>query len=122
MVATVCAFASVGVAMGWGCIAAHRSRVDTAMTCYSTASTPAHTAARSVREFAELYRQLYGSGAHEAALDYALVMRSMGDRGEHDFWLQVADALLPSAPPMTRAAEPGARAASQATSSLSFIQ
>ena len=60
-----------------------------------------HTAARSVNDFAEIYSRLYGGKAYEAALDYALVARSMGDRSEHDFWLQVADALR-TEPPLNR--------------------
>ncbi len=44
--------------------------------------------------FARIYNELYGDGAHQEAVRYALVARSMGDNDEHVFWLQVADLLL----------------------------
>ncbi len=44
--------------------------------------------------FARIYNELYGDGAHQEAVRYALVARSLGDKGEHEFWLQVADLLL----------------------------
>lgn len=53
----------------------------------------APAAERHVSHFADLYSQLYGLKAQDEALRYALVVRSVGDLQEHDFWLQVADAL-----------------------------
>ncbi len=79
--------------MGKGSATTLWNRVDEAMKC--------HTAARSVSDFAEIYSRLYGGRAYQEALDYALVVRSVGDRSEHDFWLQVADALH-AEPPLTR--------------------
>ena len=50
-------------------------------------------AAQQVGDFAKIYSDLHGQRAHEEALSYALVARSMGDRQEYDFWLSVAEEL-----------------------------
>ena len=49
--------------------------------------------------FAQTYRELYGADAHQEAVRYALVARSLGNRDEHGFWLQVAALLDPAAQP-----------------------
>ena len=49
--------------------------------------------AHRISGFARIYRELYGAGAHQEAVRYALVARSMGDTDGHTIWLQVADLL-----------------------------
>ena len=51
------------------------------------------TATQYVGDFAKIYAEIHGQKAHEEALSYALVVHSMGDRQEYDFWLSVAEAL-----------------------------
>ena len=53
--------------------------------------------------FAHIYCELYGSGAHQEAIRYALVARSMGHHHEHGFWLQVADLLQAGSAPTPQA-------------------
>ena len=50
-------------------------------------------ASQYVGDFAKVYEEIHGQKAHEEALSYALVVHSMGDRQEYDFWLSVAEAL-----------------------------
>ena len=61
-------------------------------------------AAAQVDHFTAYYSEIYGQGAYDEALRYALVVRSVGDQQEHDFWLKVADALHTSAPYASEAA------------------
>ena len=53
--------------------------------------------AHRISGYASIYRELYGTDAHQEALRYALVARSMGDGTEHSFWLEVAAQLEPQA-------------------------
>lgn len=46
-----------------------------------------------VDDFARVYAEIHGQNAHEEALNYALVVHSIGDRQEYDFWVSVAEAL-----------------------------
>ena len=48
---------------------------------------------QNVGDFAKIYAELHGQKAHEEALNYALVVHSIGDRQEYDFWVSVAEAL-----------------------------
>ena len=50
------------------------------------------------------FQHAKAQGAYDEALRYALVVRSVGDQQEHDFWLKVADALHTSAPYASEAA------------------
>ena len=50
-------------------------------------------ASQHVGDFARVYAEIHGQKAHEEALNYALVVHSMGDRQEYDFWVSVAEAL-----------------------------